>query len=131
MRRSDPYFKYGLRFANEHYCYNCTRVNLKLFHKCHYLVGIIGLLWLSLFHFKGFRDFVITELSERRRNVACALGLGVKAVHPEHLVNQYREAKREGNEDWGFDVIVDCTGNPKAIEQEFTFLRRGMICSTL
>ncbi|XP_065072385.1 uncharacterized protein LOC135696797 [Rhopilema esculentum] len=87
--------------------------------------GIIGLLWASIFHFRGFRDFVVMELSEKRRAVACNLGLGLKVVHPDHLFNQYQEAKRDGNDDWGFDVIVDCTGSPKAIEQEFLYTRRG------
>ncbi len=67
----------------------------------------------------------MTELSERRRNAACNLGLGLKVVHPDSLLNQYNEAKRNGNEDWGFDVIIDCTGAPKAIEQEFLYTRRG------
>ena len=66
------------------------------------------------------------EISERRRNAACNLGLGLKVVHPDHLFSQYNEAKRDGNEDWGYDVIVDCTGSPKAIEQEFLYTRRGM-----
>ncbi len=91
-----------------------------------FLKGIIGLLWASIFHFRGFRDFVLTEISERRRNAACNLGLGLKVVHPENLFNQYQEARRTGNVDWGFDIIVDCTGSPKAIEQEFLFTRRGM-----
>ena len=65
------------------------------------------------------------ELSEKRRAVACNLGLGLKVVHPDHLFNQYQEAKRDGNDDWGFDIIVDCTGSPKAIEQEFLYTRRG------
>ena len=91
------------------------------------LKGIIGLLWASIFHFRGFRDFVVTELSERRRNAACSMGLGLKVLHPDSLFTQYQEAKRNGNEDWGFDVIVDCTGAPKAIEQEFLYTRRGML----
>ena len=75
---------------------------------------------------RGFRDFVVTELSEKRRNAACSLGLGAKVVHSNQLYNQYLEAKKSENDDWGFDVIVDCTGSPKAIEQEFLYTRKGM-----
>ena len=74
---------------------------------------------------RGFRDFVITELSEKRRTAACNLGLGAKVVHPDQLHKQYLEARRNKNDDWGFDVIVDCTGSPKAIEQEFLYTRKG------
>jgi len=87
--------------------------------------GIIGLLWASVFHLRGFRDFVVTELSEKRRNAVCNLGIGVKVVHPDQLHNQYLEAERNGNDDWGFDIIVDCTGSPKAIEQQFLYTRKG------
>ena len=92
-----------------------------------YLLGIIGLLWASVFHLRGFRDFVVTELSEKRRNAVCNLGIGVKVVHPDQLHNQYLEAARNGNDDWGFDVIVDCTGSPKAIEQQFLYTRKGRL----
>lgn len=87
--------------------------------------GIIGLLWASLLHFKGFRNIVISEIAEKRRNMATSLNLNLKVVLPDYLVNQQREANRNGDYDWGFDVIIDCTGAPKAIEQAFTWLRRG------
>jgi len=87
--------------------------------------GIIGLLWSSLLHFKGFRNIVVSEISEKRRNMAGSLNLGLKIALPDYLVGQEREAVRNGDDDWGFDVIIDCTGVPKAIEQAFTWLRRG------
>ena len=87
--------------------------------------GIISLLWSTLLHFKGFRNIVISEISEKRRNMATSLNLGFKVALPDYLVNQQREAIRNGDDDWGFDVIVDCTGVPKAVEQAFTWLRRG------
>lgn len=68
---------------------------------------------------------MIVELSEKRRTAASSLGLGIKVVHPDQLRSEYEEAAKRGDDDWGFDVIVDCTGSPKAIEQQFLYTRRG------
>ena len=87
--------------------------------------GIIGLLWASLLHFKGYREFVVSEISVERQKLAANMDLGLKVVHPEHVMNLYREAKRVNDAEWGFDVIVDCTGAPAAIEQSFQWLRYG------
>jgi len=87
--------------------------------------GIIGLLWSTLLHFKGFRNIVVSEISEKRRNMVSALNLGFTVALPDYLVSQQRESIRNGDDDWGFDVIIDCTGVPKAIEQAFNWLRRG------
>lgn len=76
-------------------------------------------------HFKGHRNIVVTEITENRRSMVVNLNLGIKVVHPDHLTGQHREAVRTENDDWGFDVIIDCTGAPKAIEQSFAWLRRG------
>ena len=87
--------------------------------------GIIGLLWSSLLHFHGCRDINLSEISEKRRAIVSNLQLAIKAHHPDSLLDKHREAVRENNEDWGFDIIIDCTGAPKAIEQSFNWLRKG------
>ena len=40
--------------------------------------GIAGLSFASLFHFRGYRNVIMTQRSEFRRNVAKELGLGFK-----------------------------------------------------
>lgn len=87
--------------------------------------GIIGLLWSSLLHFHGCRDISLSEISEKRRDIVVNLNLGIKVSHPNTLMEDYRKACSGNDEDWGFDVIVDCSGAPKAIEQAFDWLRRG------
>ena len=87
--------------------------------------GIIGLLWSSLLHFKGFRAFTLSEIAVKRKEMAQSLNLALKVVHPDYLINQYREAQRNGDENWGFDVIIDCTGASASIEQSIKWLRRG------
>ena len=84
--------------------------------------GIIGLLWSCLFHHHGYRDVTITELSPDRRAIADGLGLGFTICHPDQIQEKYRNCNA-GLE--GFDVIVDATGSPKALEDAFYWLRKG------
>ena len=87
--------------------------------------GIIGLLWACLLHFHGHRNVTISEVSEHRRNLASGLGTSYQVVHPDVLVNKSKEAKLAGDDNWGFDAVVDCTGAPAAIEQAIKWLLRG------
>jgi len=87
--------------------------------------GVIGLLWSCLLHHHGCRDIAVSELSEKRRTVLADLQLGLQVHHPDFLDGKCREALRQSDEEWGYDVIIDCTGAPKAIEQAFNWLRKG------
>ena len=75
-----------------------------------YVAGIVGLLWVSLFHYQRFRDVSISEVAEHRKEMAARLNLGFEALHPKDLAERYDAAMKAGDETWGFDVIVDCTG---------------------
>eukprot|EP00111_Clytia_hemisphaerica_P009375 TCONS_00027510-protein len=87
--------------------------------------GIVGLLWASLFHFHGYRDVTITEVIDHRKLMASRLDLGFPALKPGDVNREMREAEEHGNEAWGFDLIVDCTGQKEAIETQFKWLRKG------
>lgn len=87
--------------------------------------GIIGLLWSCLLHFHGYRKVTVSEVSERRRSLAGGLDLGYLVVHPEVLVHNCKEAQHCGNDKWGFDAVIDCTGAPAAIEQAIKWLHSG------
>lgn len=84
--------------------------------------GIIGLLWASLFHFRGYRDITIMELSEERRKIAENLQLGYKVCHPDEIKSRMDAGRPDVD---GFDLIVDCTGSAKAAEMAFDWARRG------
>ncbi|XP_068239023.1 D-altritol 5-dehydrogenase-like [Palaemon carinicauda] len=84
--------------------------------------GIIGLLWASLFHHHGYYDVTITEISEGRRKLAMGLNLGYQVHHPDDVQRKFAGVDT-GLE--GYDIIVDCTGVPKAIESAFPLLRCG------
>lgn len=81
--------------------------------------GIIGLLWLSLLHHRGHRRLTISEPKEGRRIIAEGLSLcGVRVVSP-------REAKAACPNPEGYDMILDCSGVPSAIEAAFSWLAPG------
>eukprot|EP00794_Sanderia_malayensis_P012179 gene12179-13436_t len=87
--------------------------------------GIIGLLWASLFHFHGYRDVTISEPTDHRKQMASRMNLDYKCLHPDELAKEYENAKAVGDETYGFDLIVDCTGYPPAVECELKWLRKG------
>lgn len=87
--------------------------------------GATGLLWMCLLYFRGFREVVATEITKGRTRVAQKLEFGYQIVHPDILVSEARNAENEGDTEWGFDVVVDCTGDAAAIGQAFRWLRPG------
>ncbi|XP_066931972.1 uncharacterized protein [Clytia hemisphaerica] len=87
--------------------------------------GIVGLLWASLFHFHGYRDVTISEINDQRKEMAARLNLGYPARHPKDIGDDYKAAETNGDLTWGFDVIVDCSGNKRAVEDAFRWLRHG------
>ena len=63
-----------------------------------------------MFHFHGYRDVTITEVIDHRKLMASRLDLGFPALKPGEVNREMREAQERGDEAWGFDLIVDCTG---------------------
>ncbi|CAH1795547.1 unnamed protein product [Owenia fusiformis] len=53
--------------------------------------GMIGLLWSSLLHHKGYRNITISEPTDGRRKLAENLGLGLKVLTPDALAAEYKE----------------------------------------
>ncbi|KAL0116656.1 hypothetical protein PUN28_009943 [Cardiocondyla obscurior] len=75
--------------------------------------GIIGLLWSSLLHLHGLRKTVtISELHEKRKNLASNLGLGYKVKSPTELKEE-------------FDLAIDCSGSAPAMEMAMSLLGCG------
>ena len=87
--------------------------------------GIIGLLFASIAHFRGYRRVTITGTSEQRRAIASGMKLGYNIIHPESLEILYKQGITNNDITWGFDAIIDCTGSPEAIQQAFNWLRHG------
>lgn len=73
--------------------------------------GLIGLLWGLLLKNCGHDKTVISEPVEARRIIAESLGFS--SFHSDQIFQ---------NGSSGFDVIIDCSGNPKAIEQALNYL---------
>ena len=86
--------------------------------------GIIGNLWMSLLHHHGYRNVIVSELSEIRRQISRQLQTGFQIVSPDELRNLMPKSKTEAEVE-GVDVIIDCTGSPKALEQAIAYVARG------
>ena len=87
--------------------------------------GSAGLLFMCLMHFRGYREVIVAELMKGRQRIAQKLNFGFQVIHPEMLVSEARNARTDGDEDWGFDIIIDCTGDPKTLELGVKWLRMG------
>lgn len=87
--------------------------------------GFWGLVWSCLLHYYGYRKVKVSEISERRRNLVISLDLGYKVFHPKILESQARECTVEKNTDWGFDAVIDTSGDGKEIEEAIHWLRHG------
>ena len=114
--------------------------------------GIIGNLWATLLHYKGVRNVVVSEASELRREIThklgkfgyymrCnidlekwfflqtilvielkfssyqnILGFGFRIISPNDLQEMEEES---------FDLVIDCTGVPAALEQAISKTKFG------
>lgn len=87
--------------------------------------GNTGLLWASFLHFRGYREVVISDILKGRQKIAQKLEFGFQVVTPEILISEAHNAEHEKDEEWGFDIIIDSTGDPKSFEQNMKLLRRG------
>jgi len=72
--------------------------------------GIIGLLWALFLRGNGLTDLHLTEPQPKRREIAHRLGFS--CFSPGALYDS-------------FDIIIDCSGSPSAIEQAFDHLKPG------
>ena len=77
--------------------------------------GIIGLLWGLLLKQKGLNNITFSEPIEKRRKICTSLQFEVK--EPNQLIDNHSVNKN------GFDVIIDCSGNPEAIEMSFPLIK--------
>lgn len=85
--------------------------------------GIIGNLWASLLHLKGYKYVTMSEPQAKRRQLAEKIGTGYKITSPDQLKSNF--ANEEVICEKGFDISIDCSGNSAAIESGFAYLRPG------
>lgn len=82
--------------------------------------GIAGNLWATLLHLHGHKKVTISEFNESRRNIMKKSNLNYSVVAPDELKNQQNEKGAVG-----FDIVIDCTGNPQAIQDAIDWLSLG------
>ena len=77
--------------------------------------GVIGILWGLMLRQKGLNNIRFSEPLEKRRKICRKFEFDVSK--PTQLTqNQFIN-------EMGFDVIIDCSGNPKAIEMSFSLIK--------
>lgn len=86
--------------------------------------GIIGNLWMCLLHHKGFRNVIVSELSPIRQKLAIQLETGFDIVGPQELKGKMPQTRAEAEQE-GIDVIIDCTGSAKALQESLFYVARG------
>jgi len=77
--------------------------------------GIIGNLWMIALHLQGHRKITVSEPNKARLAT-------VKKHFPECEFVTPMELSPEIH---AYDIVIDCSGNAKAIEQAFTLLKTG------
>lgn len=84
--------------------------------------GIIGNLWVVLLHHHGFRNVTVSEPAAGRRRITEGLETGFTVVDPSKTA-----AAEEGRdpEQFGYDVIIECSGYPPALQQALAWTKRG------
>uniref|UniRef100_A0A0A9ZGG8 L-threonine 3-dehydrogenase n=2 Tax=Lygus hesperus TaxID=30085 RepID=A0A0A9ZGG8_LYGHE len=78
--------------------------------------GIIGNIWTAVLHHLGHRNVTVVEPSEIRRELNKRMDTGYTVISPDELTQRVK------NENYAADVAVDCSGNPRAIEQALSTL---------
>lgn len=81
--------------------------------------GPIGLLFVQLLLLLGSSEVVAVDIYERRLEMARRLGVSV-ALHPDELERNYRDIAPQG-----FPLIVEASGNTKAVELGLKLIRAG------
>ncbi|XP_073990970.1 D-altritol 5-dehydrogenase-like isoform X2 [Rhodnius prolixus] len=81
--------------------------------------GIIGNLWCAVLHHMGHRNVTVVEPLKNRRELNQKLDTGYTCYTPEEL----RTAVDMDGYTW--DLVIDCSGNGRAIEESFNAVRQG------
>ncbi|KAK5638218.1 hypothetical protein RI129_012513 [Pyrocoelia pectoralis] len=82
--------------------------------------GIIGNLWASILHLQGHRRVTVSEPIVHRLNLQKNLDTDFDQVTPDEL-----KERHDKDNDYLFDVIIDCSGDAPAIEHAFSLLNKG------
>ncbi|CAH1107905.1 unnamed protein product [Psylliodes chrysocephalus] len=82
--------------------------------------GIIGSLWVCNLHLQGHRNVTVSEPNSNRLQMLKNLNTGFKLITPDQL-----KKNQQSDPNYKFDLIIDCSGYPPAIEHAVTILNKG------
>ena len=85
--------------------------------------GPIGLLTLGMMKISGASKIFLSEISDKRIEVARNLSSDVYFINPsKNNIFSFIEKETDGE---GVDIIFDTTGSPTAIKSNYTLVKRG------
>ncbi|CAH1959223.1 unnamed protein product [Acanthoscelides obtectus] len=82
--------------------------------------GIIGNLWVCVLHHQGHRKVTVSEPNQARLDLLRKLNTGFDLITPDQL-----KKNQSGDPNYLFDVVIDCSGFPPAIEHAVSLLQKG------
>nr|CAI5861993.1 unnamed protein product [Callosobruchus analis] len=82
--------------------------------------GIIGSLWVCALHHQGHRKVTVSEPNQARLDLLRKLDTGFDLITPNQL-----KQNQDADPTYLFDVVIDCSGFPPAIEHAVSLLQKG------
>ncbi|RZC35825.1 D-arabinitol dehydrogenase 1 [Asbolus verrucosus] len=82
--------------------------------------GIIGNLWVCALHLQGHRNVTVSEPNTARLEMLKNLDTGFTLLTPDQLVKN-----QQADPNYLFDVAIDCSGYPPAVEHAISLLNSG------
>jgi 2-desacetyl-2-hydroxyethyl bacteriochlorophyllide A dehydrogenase len=80
--------------------------------------GPAGMDLVQMVKLGGAAKIVVTDLSEKRLEMAKAMGATDVVLSDDKLAERLKGIAPS----WGFDIVVEATGNPKVLEKAFSFV---------
>ncbi|CAH0549581.1 unnamed protein product [Brassicogethes aeneus] len=82
--------------------------------------GIIGNLWVCALHLQGHRNVTVSEPNLARLEMLRKLDSGYNLITPDQL-----KKNQQADSGYLFDVVIDCSGYPPAVEHAISLLNCG------
>ncbi|KAB0791814.1 hypothetical protein PPYR_03614 [Photinus pyralis] len=82
--------------------------------------GVSGVLWIALFHYKGFRNVLVSEPNLARHEIIQQMDVNYEIITPA-VVGQ----RISTDSSFYFDLVVDCSSNAKALQRAVDLLDSG------
>ena len=87
-------FNFGRKFTEFNSDYFGRQIFFIIFGQLIFL-GIIGMMWASLLHYKGFQNVTISEPADPRRKIVQNLELNFNVINPNQITNEGKSDEKK------------------------------------